>query len=147
MVTQKKTREKIAPMLSKQLLEIIDNNINKIAEKEDKFFDIYIKLSSKTEVFWVRIVVYAYSTYVKIAYTIDKNKKDASETQLFILGCDHDSAWRHEILSGILKKEKRFPFSYKGFINTFYLSTGFVEKIENENLLFVDGDYCKLLIR
>lgn len=133
--------------ISDKIINLIDFYIRKIDGKINKTLEFYIlieNIETKQEE-WLRIVIYAYTTYRVIAYTICENKNDSESVTLFSISSDHDSTWRYQPIENILKDEKRNSYQYEGFIDSLYLCTGFVEKNFKENILFVENENTKLL--
>lgn len=126
---------------SREILKLSDQNLKNIEYQETKIIEFFIQISHVENLniqYYLRIAVWANSNYKKIAYSIDSRKKENEQSKLFIISADHDSCWRYMILENIFKSEKINTYNYLVVINSTYLSEGIVEKIESENLLFID---------
>lgn len=110
--------------LSKEIIQQIDINREGIEFKKDTSLEIYLKIYNRDTAYWLRILVYANTTYIKIAYTLCKTKPECENVKVFYVSCDHDSAWRNQLLERILKYEN---IDYQNHTNTLL---GYIESVD-----------------
>lgn len=118
--------------LSKEIIQQIDINKENIEFKKDKSLEIYLKIYNRDIAHWLRILVYANTTYIKIAYTLCKTKQGCKNVKVFYVSCDHDSAWRSQLLERILRYEN---IDYRNHTNTLL---GYIEGV---SIISADFEY------